>query len=152
VPQGIVSQPSGPRVVGKGKEKPTEDDQSGVLVQIRALSASSKSSQEDTRSDPMIQKSHLIQAVVISLAFTVPSIALAQNDALAAENYQQADANGDGHLAFEEFASFIDLNAADGIGNAHRVSSRGLHAKAFKRVDADGNGLVTPEELSKLKK
>ena len=49
-------------------------------------------------------------------------MAASESNELAAENYRQADANGDGVLAYEEFASFIDLNAADGLGNASRVS------------------------------
>ncbi|MEL7344391.1 MAG: hypothetical protein AAFN59_05955 [Pseudomonadota bacterium] len=79
------------------------------------------------------------------LALATP--AAAQDAELGAENYRQADANGDGLLVYAEFATFIDLNAADGIGNAARVSSRGLHARAFERVDANNDGMVTPQEL-----
>ena len=94
----------------------------------------------------------LLTAACISIAVTVPSYALAQNQALAAENYKQADADGDGQLVLAEFTNFIDLNAADGLGNAARVSSRGLHARAFKRVDADSDGVVTLDELKKMSK
>ncbi|MEM7597572.1 MAG: hypothetical protein AAF382_07715 [Pseudomonadota bacterium] len=91
-----------------------------------------------------------VGAVLLSCSLVVPSSLLAQNNELAAENFKQADANGDGNLVYAEFVKFIDLNAADDIGKAAKVSSRGLHAKAFERVDADANGVVTPQELQKL--
>ena len=84
--------------------------------------------------------------VVAALVILLPHISAAQNQA-AAENYLQADANGDGMLVYAEFASFIDLNAADGLGNAERVSARGLHARAFNQIDSNGDGVVTPQEL-----
>ena len=91
-------------------------------------------------------------ATVISLALFVPSLAAAQNNELAAENYRQADANSDGMLVYAEFVNFIDLNAADGLGNASRISSRGWHAKAFERVDANADGFITPQELQAIQK
>lgn len=100
----------------------------------------------------MLRTLPLLCAACVSSAFLVPAHAFAQNQELAAENYQQADADGDGQLVLAEFANFIDLNAADGLGNAARVSSRGLHARAFDRVDANDDGVVTPEELQKMPK
>lgn len=73
--------------------------------------------------------------------------AAAQNTQLASEDYRQADANGDGLLVYAEFATFNDLNAAGGLGNAAMISSRGLHARAFGQVDANGDGMVAPQEL-----
>ena len=90
----------------------------------------------------------LAKLLAASLAMALP--AAAQNAELGAENYMQADANGDGVLVYAEFATFIDLNAADGLGNAARVSSRGMHARAFERVDANGDGIVSPQELQAL--
>jgi Ca2+-binding EF-hand superfamily protein len=87
----------------------------------------------------------LAPLVAGSLTLALP--AASQTAEIGAENYRQADANGDGVLAYAEFATFIDLNAADGLGNAARVSSRGLHARAFERVDANGDGVVSPQEL-----
>jgi Ca2+-binding EF-hand superfamily protein len=89
-------------------------------------------------------------AALVAGSLTIALPAAAQNEELGAENYRQADANGDGVLAYAEFATFIDLNAADGLGNAARVSSRGMHARAFKRVDANGDGVVSPQELQAI--
>jgi Ca2+-binding EF-hand superfamily protein len=86
----------------------------------------------------------------IGLFFLSPVIAMAQDTNLGAENFQQADVNGDGMLAYTEFATFIDLNAADGLGRASTISARGLHARAFTRIDANGDGIVSPQELSAI--
>lgn len=86
----------------------------------------------------------------IAIALLSPLAAAAQNSEHAAENFAKADANGDGALAYTEFATFIDLNAADGLGNAPRISARGLHERAFKRVDANGDGFVMPQELQAM--
>lgn len=91
------------------------------------------------------------QVLAIGLVVVSPLVALADSASLGQENFRQADANKDGQLVYAEFARFIDLNAADGLGNAARVSSRGLHARAFERVDANGDGIVTPQELQAMR-
>ena len=95
----------------------------------------------------MIRSPLFFQAALVGAALIWALPAAAQESDLAAENYRQADANGDGVLAYAEFAAFIDLNAADGLGNAARVSSRGMYARAFERLDANSDGIVTPQEL-----
>ncbi|TWI84826.1 EF hand domain-containing protein [Roseibium hamelinense] len=77
----------------------------------------------------------------------LPATASSQTAETAARNYQAADQNDDGVLVYEEFVSFIDMNAAANLGNARRVQSRGLYARAFKRLDGNGDGFVTPVEL-----
>jgi hypothetical protein len=103
-----------------------------------------------SRSNSMIRTSPLILATLMGASFTMAMPAAAQDAELGAENYRQADANGDGVLVYAEFANFIDLNAADGLGNAATVSSRGMHARAFSRVDANGDGIVSPQELQAI--
>ncbi|MEO1536252.1 MAG: hypothetical protein AAFR73_00850 [Pseudomonadota bacterium] len=87
----------------------------------------------------------LAAAIGTCLTMTLPAVA--QNAELGAENYREADVNDDGLLVYAEFATFIDLNAADELGNAAMISSRGMHARAFKRIDSNGDGVVSPEEL-----
>ncbi|CTQ76532.1 hypothetical protein [Roseibium alexandrii] len=82
----------------------------------------------------------------------LPATASSQTAETAARNYQAADRNGDGVLVYEEFVSFIDMNAADNLGNAGRIQSRGLYARAFKRLDGNSDGRVTPAELQKAAK
>ena len=98
----------------------------------------------------MIRTTPLILAALTGASFTMTLPAAAQDAERGAENYREADANGDGVLVYAEFATFIDLNAADGLGNAAKVSSRGMHARAFARIDANGDGVVSPQELQAI--
>ncbi|MEM9230753.1 MAG: hypothetical protein AAGB10_14220 [Pseudomonadota bacterium] len=98
----------------------------------------------------MIRTAPLTLASLLAASLTLALPAAAQDAELGVENYRQADANGDGVLVYAEFATFIDLNAADGLGNAAMVSSRGMHARAFARVDANGDGIVSQQELQAL--
>jgi Ca2+-binding EF-hand superfamily protein len=99
----------------------------------------------------MPRHSLISQVAVIGFFVLSPVVAVADSASLGKENFRQADVDDDGQLVYAEFATFIDLNAADGLGNAAMVSSRGMHARAFKRVDADGDGIVTPEELQAMR-
>ena len=98
----------------------------------------------------MTQLSQMITGSLLGFTLLAPAQAIAQSPNLPAQNFGQADANSDGVLVQAEFATFIDLNAAQGLGNAARVKSRGLHAKAFRRVDGNGDGRVTPTELQAM--
>jgi len=69
---------------------------------------------------------------------------------LAAENYMQADANGDSALTLAEFTTLINLNAEDGLGKAHMIKRMGRYSMAFGRIDANSDGLVTPEEMQAM--
>lgn len=95
----------------------------------------------------MTRQLRMILAAILSLSAALACPAIAQQADLGAENYRQADANGDGVLVYAEFATFIDLNAADGLGQAARISARGMYARAFVHVDANGDGVVSPQEL-----
>jgi Ca2+-binding EF-hand superfamily protein len=99
----------------------------------------------------MTRQPLFFRAFAIGLFIVSPLAAFADSAKLGQENFRQADSDKDGQLVFAEFATFIDLNAADGLGNAEMVSSRGMHARAFRRVDADGDGIVTPEELQAMR-
>jgi len=65
----------------------------------------------------------------------------------AAENFVQADVDADGALTLAEFTTLIDLNAEDDLGRAATVKRFGGYAKAFGRIDSDGDGVVTPAEI-----
>ncbi|MEO0544517.1 MAG: hypothetical protein AAFY99_11925 [Pseudomonadota bacterium] len=92
-------------------------------------------------------------AFFVSLAFvsfTFAQTANADEQAAGKENYMQADANNDGLLTYDEFVTFIDLNAADGLGNASMVASRNMYSRGFNRVDANKDGVVSPDELQTI--
>jgi hypothetical protein len=93
---------------------------------------------------------HWVFVGVVSAALFAGS-AIAQSDAereAARANFRQADANGDHRLNRREFRAFINANAEDGLGRAAMVRRFGAYDRAFARVDRNGNGIVTPAELS----
>ncbi len=65
----------------------------------------------------------------------------------AAENFLEADVDADGALTLAEFTTLIDLNAQDDLGRAATVKRFGGDATAFGRIDADGDGVLTREEI-----
>lgn len=88
-----------------------------------------------------------IPAAALSFVMLWSQTAVAQDNSLAVENFQQADADGSRSLTYDEFVTLIDLNAQDGFGNAARVSERDLYARAFDRLDRNADKLLTPDEL-----
>ena len=67
---------------------------------------------------------------------------------MAAANFRLADADANNGLSAAEFAAFIDLNAAQNIGRAGRVKAAGAYGQAFARLDLNGDGSVSPDELA----
>jgi hypothetical protein len=67
-----------------------------------------------------------------------------------AENYVQADADGDKALTRSEFHTLLSLNAQDNLGKATQIVKFGRQDMAFNRIDADRNDLVTQQELQAL--
>lgn len=74
------------------------------------------------------------------------------NKQKVAENFKKADANGDGMLTRSEFEKLIQLNAEANIGQAAQIVRFGRYDMAFNRIDADRNGLLTPQELQAFAK
>ena len=68
---------------------------------------------------------------------------------VAEANFKAANASGTGALTAAEFKTFIDLNAAAGIGRAAKIKSFNAYDKAFAGVDADKDGKVTGAEYLK---
>ncbi len=85
-----------------------------------------------------------------ALTMATPALALnaAADRTSAQENFKQADGNEDGKLTRSEFRKFIDANATDDIGRASMIKRFGAYDRAFARVDANKDGLVTPKELT----
>lgn len=87
-----------------------------------------------------------------ALAVAAPGASFADDaqQALAQENFLQADKNGDKALDRSEFRKLIDLNAKDGLGRADMVKRFRKYSMAFSRADANSDDLVTPDELAAL--
>lgn len=86
-------------------------------------------------------------AALMSLTIAAPANADPQR-AQAQANFQQADANQDGQLDYAEFTTFINLNADHGLGRAGMIRRFGMHGKAFGQVDANGDGVVSKQEIA----
>ena len=66
------------------------------------------------------------------------------------ENIVQADANDDGAISRSEFETLIKLNASDGLGRAAQVKKSGRYSAVFKRLDANGDGFLTQQEMQRM--
>lgn len=69
---------------------------------------------------------------------------------LLIENLIEADVNSDGVLTRREFEALINLNAADNLGRAAMIVRTGRYDRAFVRIDANGDGIVTQSEMQTL--
>jgi Ca2+-binding EF-hand superfamily protein len=90
--------------------------------------------------------------VVTTLAHVALTLPAAANDnhkrAQAQTNFQAADVDKNEQLNQSEFKTFINLNADHNLGQASSVRRLGMYTKAFKKADANGDGVVTKEEIA----
>ncbi|MEM1268160.1 MAG: hypothetical protein AAGI50_19305 [Pseudomonadota bacterium] len=86
----------------------------------------------------------------LAVALLVAAPGLASDQALAQENFQQADLDANGALDAAEFKAFIDLNADDNLGRAAMLRDRGMYTQVFQRIDANSDGILSGEELSRM--
>lgn len=63
-------------------------------------------------------------------------------------NFQVADINKNEGLNVAEFKTFIDLNADHKLGRSASIRRFGMYTKAFKEIDANGDGVVTKDEIA----
>lgn len=94
-----------------------------------------------------ITASLLTTATVLSLTISAPANADPQRTQAQA-NFVAADVNQDEQLDFAEFTTFVNLNADHGLGRAGMIRRFGMHDKAFSRVDANRDGVVSKQELA----
>jgi hypothetical protein len=76
---------------------------------------------------------------------TVPGVGAVTTKEVDA--FARSDANGDGVLTRSEFRVFVRHMAAAGQSTALTIRNFGAYGLAFRRVDADRNGVATPAEL-----
>ncbi|MBF9042803.1 hypothetical protein HKCCE4037_05665 [Rhodobacterales bacterium HKCCE4037] len=82
-----------------------------------------------------------------ALLTLAPATAHAQYEEQSVQAFLAADANGDELLNRDEFRVFIQQLAAAGAPMSQRIRNFGAYRIAFNQTDADGNGLLTPDEL-----
>ena len=86
-------------------------------------------------------------AVIALLALSASAHADPQREQLKA-NFLAADADKNGLLNVAEFKVFINLNADHKLGRAASIRRFEMYTKAFKEIDANGDGIVTQEEIA----
>lgn len=91
------------------------------------------------------------------LKATILGIALISGTALMAQEkgdkgFEKFDANGDGGIDITEFQAMKDAHAAKRAENGKPALEKEPDtAKQFARIDTDGNGLLSKEELAAKK-
>jgi Ca2+-binding EF-hand superfamily protein len=87
-------------------------------------------------------------AVFYAMAFAVfaPDFAFAYSQA-EKNAFIKADANSDRKITPGEFRTLIEELVATGSEKAISVKKWGVYGYAFKRIDADKDGMITPAEL-----
>ncbi len=63
-------------------------------------------------------------------------------------NFLAADVDKNGKLNLAEFKAFINLNADHKLGRAFSIRRFGMYTTAFKEIDANGDDIVTKEEIA----
>ena len=63
-------------------------------------------------------------------------------------NFKTADVDNNDQLNLAEFKFFINLNADQNLGQAISVRRFGIYTKAFKKLDANGDGILTKHEIA----
>ena len=88
-------------------------------------------------------------ATAFSTAAGAQSLTNAEKQAML-ENMLKADSNNDGMISRSEFEVLMQMNADDGLGAAGLVVRTGAYDKAFSKVDANGDGVLTKEEAQAM--
>lgn len=98
-----------------------------------------------------------LNLMLANIAFLVVSMTAADAQNMSSadrqkllENITQADANSDGMVTRGEFETLIRLNAEDQLGRAARIQNAGQTTRVFKRIDANGDGVLTQQELQAM--
>ncbi len=89
---------------------------------------------------------HSIPTLTLMAALTpLPAAAQYEDESVAA--FLAADANGDEHLDLAEFRTFVGILADSGAPMSIRIRNFAAYRIAFGRVDANNDGLASPQEL-----
>jgi hypothetical protein len=84
----------------------------------------------------------MTRALILAIALFAPLPALADAGA-----FHASDADGNGALSYREFTTLVGIMASRGRRIAVYVQRTGLYGVAFGRVDRNGDGYATPDEL-----
>lgn len=95
--------------------------------------------------------SHPAPARLLLLAATLsmaqPAAAEGPYAEAAVQTFIASDADGNEKLDFDEFRTFIQTMAEMGQPTSRRIRTFGVYRMAFNRIDTNGDGLATPDEM-----
>lgn len=80
-------------------------------------------------------------------AFGPATQAAAQFEEQSVQFFLASDVDGNEYLTLDEFRTFIRYMASAGAPMSQRVERLAAYRVAFSRVDTDGDGFASPEEL-----
>lgn len=66
----------------------------------------------------------------------------------AQANFFAADIDKNEQLSLSEFMTFINLNAEHNLGQAASIRQFKMYKMAFKKADANGDGILTKQEIA----
>ncbi len=90
----------------------------------------------------------LIASAILMLTAARPALAADADRAKAKANFVQADSDGDGRLNYREFVTFVDLNAAQGLGRAATIRRLNAYKRAFEQLDSNRDSTISQQELA----
>ena len=100
------------------------------------------------RTTPMNLMSLVVTSVaLVALTLSASAHANPQRVQLQA-NFLAADVDKNEQLNVAEFKTFINLNADHKIGRAASIRRLGMYSKAFKEIDANGDGVITKQDIA----
>lgn len=100
------------------------------------------------RTIPMTLMPRVVTSVAL-LALTLSASAHANPQrAQLQANFQAADVDKNEQLNVAEFKTFINLNADHKLGRAASIRRFGMYTEAFKEIDANGDDVVTREDIA----
>lgn len=90
--------------------------------------------------------------IAATLALSVGAVgpameAAAQFEDQSVQFFLASDTDGDELLTLSEFRSFIGMMANAGAVMSQRIEQFAAYRVAFRRVDANGDGFASPDEL-----
>lgn len=91
----------------------------------------------------------LLFGLVLPLSAQAQNMSNADRQKLIA-NVTEADGNDDGAISRKEFETLIKLNAGDGLGRATQVQKSGRYGLVFNRLDSNGDGFLTQQEMQQM--
>ncbi len=88
------------------------------------------------------------QVTATQSRFLPPVTSINSQRVQAQANFFAADVDKNEQLSLSEFMTFINLNAEHNLGQAASIRQFKMYKMAFKKADANGDGILTKQEIA----